>query len=141
MQASEVRDLADARERNPKLTVFDTGEMLEPVAGVTGMSRDKTGVVEFTNDESIPIVSISAFPSKIHDDTVVVQIDTMALIDEKLMVVVNDGPAICHFDPEVDDAPMYAAAAFVRARRSEVDLGIITARDALALIADALEEV
>lgn len=110
MKAEAVRALQEARTPNTKLTVFDTGEMLEPEA------TTEPGVIEFTNDESIPILSVFAHPSSMHDDTVVLTVDTMGLVDDKLMIVINDGPALCHFNPETEEPPMVEVRDFVHRR-------------------------
>ena len=76
-----------ARAANPALTVFDTGEMLEPVLEMGGYSpratpgvapvvaMRKTGTVEFTNDESAPVFKVFGHPSTTEEDTTVIQLD------------------------------------------------------------------
>ena len=142
MKAEYVSELHRSRKENPRLTVFDTGEMLEPALEretVTGEDRArKTGVVEFTDDSSVPILQLSAFPSQLHDDTVVLQVDTMGLADEKLMVVVNDGPAICHFSPETEEPPMVATKNVVREQIVRAASSGGSPWEALAAIAEAV---
>lgn len=114
MQAEYVSGLHRSREKNPNLTVFDTGEMLEPICVVDEATGRKTGAVIFEDDESHPVLVIDAGPSTMHDDTVVVQIDTDGLVGDKIMVVINDGPALCHFDPETEEPPMVEAVRFLQ---------------------------
>ena len=126
------------------LTPYDTGEMLEPklyvtsTAGVTASNRGDFGKVDFENDESATVLTMSAFPSTIHDETIVVQIDTDGLVGRKLMVVVNDGPALCHFDPETEEPPMIAAQNFVR---KEITAAATMGGDAWKALARIAEHV
>jgi hypothetical protein len=78
-----------ARAANPLLSVFDTGEMLEPKIERTTDTVHKTGTVDFDNDESATICSIFAHPSTSEDDTTLIQIDTLA--GGKFKVMLNDG--------------------------------------------------
>ena len=86
-----------ARAANPNLTIFDTGEMLEPKLHYRGTSTE--GSVDFDNDESATICTVFAHPSTIEDDTTLVQIDTLA--GSKFKVMLNDGQ-IFNGDVEVD---------------------------------------
>lgn len=142
MKAEDAARLHKSRKENPKLTVFDTGELLEPEleesrAKATGLTV-KTGVVWFTNDESNPVLGIDAHPSQVDDDTIVLNIDTMGLAGQRIKIIVNDG-VVAHFDPETEDDPMTAAKKFVRAEVATIDTENGSSEDewdALAGIAD-----
>lgn len=143
MKATHVAGLHKFREKNPKLTVFDTGELLEPELEFTGggqmlVTPPKTGVVWFTNDESNPVIGVDAHPSQVEDDTIVVNIDTMGLAGQRINVIINDS-SIAHFDPETQDDPMTAAKKFVRVEVATIDTENGSSEDewdALAAIAD-----
>lgn len=69
--------------KSSTLTPYDTGEILEPkVHGGT------TGQVDFDNDESSTMITVSARPTS-GQDGVTVTIDPHG--DDKITVVVNDG--------------------------------------------------
>jgi len=102
------------------------------------VDRSRYGKVDFENDESATVLTMSAFPSTIHEDTIVVQIDTDGLAGDKLMVVVNDGPALCHFDPETEEPPMIAAQDFVR---KEITAAATMGGDAWKALAHIAEHV
>jgi hypothetical protein len=79
------------------LTPYDTGEILEPkVHGGT------TGQVDFDNDESSTMITVSARPTA-GQDGVTVTIDTHG--DDKITVVVNDGAVINDSVDTDDDEP------------------------------------
>ena len=80
-----------ARKANPKLTPYDTGEMLEPKLWVFPGEEDTTryGNVDFDNDEGGTEFTIYAHPSHIEDDTILIQIETNAA--QRIKIVVNDG--------------------------------------------------
>jgi hypothetical protein len=54
---------APRSSQNPDLSIFDTGEVLEPHAG-----RD--GTVDFDNDESSTVLQVKATPSERNDGTI-----------------------------------------------------------------------
>ena len=77
-------DAADAaRGKNPQLTVFDTGQVLEPQ-----IDHGQPGWVDFDNDESATVFRASAFPSVTEHDTTLVQIE--ALGGDRFELVLND---------------------------------------------------
>ncbi|MET0885669.1 MAG: hypothetical protein ABWX92_04390 [Mycetocola sp.] len=95
-------DAADkARAANPSLTIFDTGQMLEPKPETTvtliehpypgsapSSVKRKTGVVEFTNEHNQPVLSVVAHPSLTDDDTTLVRIETP--VGGRFKIVLND---------------------------------------------------
>jgi hypothetical protein len=92
-------DAADAaRAKNPALTIFDTGQMLEPglesesyldTSGPINFNRTRhTGLVEFTNDENAPILVLFAQPSVTDDDTTLLNIQ--APTGGRLKIVLDD---------------------------------------------------
>lgn len=83
-----------ARRENPSLTVFDTGEMLEPHYE---FGDSKTGVVEFDDSEGATQLRVFAHPSGVDDDTIVVQIDTLATT--KYIIMLNEA-VLFSGDPE-----------------------------------------
>ncbi|MBG6106597.1 hypothetical protein [Frigoribacterium sp. CG_9.8] len=93
MSVLDLEATAAARAANPTLSVFDTGEMLEPTyAYGLAEKRDgywKTGTVDFDNDEGATVFTIFAHPSTIDDDTTLIQIDTLA--GDKFRIMLNDG--------------------------------------------------
>jgi hypothetical protein len=91
-------DAADkARAENPALTVFDTGQVLEPALETGTYSpgdaartfrSQKTGLVTFTNDESTPVLTVRAQPSLTDDDTTLVLINSTG--GGRFKIVVDD---------------------------------------------------
>jgi hypothetical protein len=55
------------------LTVFDTGEVLEP-----HIYPDQSGWVDFDNDESASILKIQVVPSRTDDETTVIKFESHA---------------------------------------------------------------
>ena len=93
-----------ARYENPSLSIFDTGEILEPAYEYVESNSQagayrKTGTVDFYDGEGTNIASIFAHPSTIEDDTTLVQIDTPD--GGKFKIMLNDGQ-IFNGDVEVD---------------------------------------
>ncbi|ROR76029.1 hypothetical protein SAMN06295974_3825 [Plantibacter flavus] len=69
-----------SRAKNPRLTVFDTGEVLEaqPQPINTATTTEQMGWVDFENDESATILSIRVSPSGTQEDTTVINFDSLA---------------------------------------------------------------
>lgn len=61
----------EARARNPRLTEFDTGEVLQPVLDPR---PDERGFVDFDNDESSTVLRLRARPSGTEADTTVLEL-------------------------------------------------------------------
>lgn len=107
-------DAADrARAENPALTVFDTGQVLEPeldfmqvitphpLPGTSPSSFPrKTGTVTFTNDESAPVLTVGAQPSVTDHDTTLVRIETPG--GGRFKIVLNEREI---WVGDVDDMP------------------------------------
>lgn len=92
--AFNIESAMAARAANHDLTVFDTGEMLEPTYGYEGITSEddafrKTGLVDFDNDSSETMLTVFAHPSSIEDDTIILNIDSA--LAQRLRIVVNDG--------------------------------------------------
>jgi hypothetical protein len=68
---------------NPGLSIFDSGEMLEPK-----LTPGSPGQVDFETDTPFNL-TVMAYPSSVEDDTVVLEIDSNLL--SKLRIIVNDG--------------------------------------------------
>lgn len=82
-QAEQTNDArVNARAANPKLSVFDTGEMLEPQVW-----PDASGKVDFDDDASNTELTLWAHPSLLNEDTAVVQIESNAA--ERLHLIIN----------------------------------------------------
>lgn len=82
------------REKFPHLTIFDTGEMLEPklhrdLPNEWGKKGRKSGPVDFENDSCETELTLYACPSVVKDDTIVLSIDTSLMAE--LTIIVNDG--------------------------------------------------
>jgi len=69
-----------ARAENPRLTQFDTGELLEPHVEEDRRPRipTKSGWVDFDDDGGTTILRVQAFPSRDAEDTTVVSFDCAA---------------------------------------------------------------
>ena len=80
--------------RYPDLSIFDTGEVLEPHAG-----RD--GTVDFDNDESATILQIKVTDSETVDDTTVVNVDA---VGGGFVEVVIAGKSVWFGDGETGEA-------------------------------------
>jgi hypothetical protein len=88
-----------SRAENPNLTVFDTGEMLEPFTHLDG-TGGKIGPVDFDDDESHTVLTVFAHPGSLStddDDTTVVTINWEGL--GKLRINLNDGE-VATFDED-----------------------------------------
>jgi hypothetical protein len=93
------REAAEAaRYNDPSLTIFETGEMLEPHLALeapkpngplTGAPGPKTGTVDFDDSEGSTVLTMFAHPSTEDDNTVILEID--APLFSRLKIVVNDG--------------------------------------------------
>jgi len=79
------------------LTPYDTGEILEPK-----VHSGTTGQVDFDNDESSTLITVSARPTA-GQDGMTVTIDSHG--DDKITVVVNDGAVINKTDSTDDAEP------------------------------------
>jgi quinolinate synthase len=78
-----------ARKANPSMSIFDTGEMLEPLYEKNG---HKNGTIDFDDASGSTVLTVSAYPSAEDDDTVIVQIDSGLFT--RLKIVVNDGDLV-----------------------------------------------
>lgn len=90
---------AAARAANPQLTVFDTGEMLEPMLHRDGEGRP-AGPVDFDDDEGHTVLTVFAHPGQLESDddsTTVVTIDWEG--PGKLRINLNDGE-VATFDED-----------------------------------------
>jgi hypothetical protein len=85
------------RALDPTLTVFDTGEMLEPIYHTHAITAAKTGLVDFEDSTGELIATVCGHPSSTDDDTIILQID--APLFQRLKLIINDGDAIA-FDVE-----------------------------------------
>lgn len=94
MTAFDFATAQSAREQNPRLTVFDTGEVLEPHVG-------PNGVVDFDNDESATVVQVSASPSTTIDETTSV---TITEFTGALVEVIVGGRVVWFGDAETGEA-------------------------------------
>jgi hypothetical protein len=84
------KDAAEAaRKYSPDLSVFDTGEMLEPFYEKNG---HKNGTVDYDDNAGSTVLTMSAYPSSVDDDTVIVQIDSSLF--SRLKIVINDGDLV-----------------------------------------------
>ena len=104
MSGFNAESAAQSRAENPHLTVFDTGEMLEPHTETEvwyALREVKTGTVRFDNEESSDVLSVFAHPSTIEDDTTVVQIDTYG---GRFKIMLNDAE-LYNGDVDEDQAP------------------------------------
>jgi hypothetical protein len=86
------------------LTPYDTGAMLEP-----RVHPGTTGQVDFDDDESTTILTLSAFPTADQDDSVTVQIDTHG--SDHVKVIINDGTVFNESIETVGPEPTAAAYA------------------------------
>jgi hypothetical protein len=92
----DVESAVAARQANPRLTPYDTGEMLQPELWTSWRSDegwgdspvDDFGKVDFENDEGGTELTVFAHPSTIEDDVILVQIDSG--LARKIKVVLND---------------------------------------------------
>jgi hypothetical protein len=69
-----------------KLTVFDTGEVLEP-----HVYPDRSGWVEFDNDESVAILSLQVVPSREDAETTVIKFESFS---DGLVALERDGEQV-----------------------------------------------
>jgi hypothetical protein len=86
MAVFDIEAAIAARRKDPQLTVFDTGEMLQPYVWSKGVGAGK---VDFDNDESGTELTLMVYPSAVDDETIVLEIDSALL--RSLKIVVNDG--------------------------------------------------
>lgn len=68
------------------LTVFDTGEVLEP-----HVYPDQSGWVDFDNDESCTIIKLQVLPSKTDDETTVIKFESFS---DGLVALERDGEQV-----------------------------------------------
>lgn len=88
MKRLSLEEAVLVRQINPALTVYDTGEMLEPKTW-----PQAEGKVDFDDNESATIFIVFAHPSSIEDDTIVLNVDTLSSL-YNLKIVVNDGDVV-----------------------------------------------
>jgi len=68
------------------LTVFDTGEVLEP-----HVYPDQSGWVDFENDESATVLKLQVAPSKSIDEATVIRFESFA---DGLVAIERDGETV-----------------------------------------------
>jgi hypothetical protein len=95
---------ATARANNPLLTVFDTGELMEPFLhqGAETNTRAKTGKVDFDDELGTTIAIVSVYPSATEDATVVINIE--ASLNQRVAIVFNGG-LVGHIETDANLTP------------------------------------
>lgn len=87
MTGFDYQSARAARVRNPLLTEYDTGEILQP-----HIDPGQRGWVDFDNDESATVVRVQVTPSSADDGAAVLCVDT--LIADRIDVVNGAGDVI-----------------------------------------------
>lgn len=127
----DIEATAAARQANPHLTPYDTGEVLIPLNWVapgdqSSRGADDYGKVDFDTNEGQSMLTVLVHPSALDDDTTVVEIDTLA--SGRFKIVLNDSD-LYNGNPDEDNNPVTQLRDLVAAWQAQYapDNGALTA--------------